>query len=162
MHLGGLATTTELPSKCGSLLVWDNASNEDLQRYSRLVCQRLDDLTLPDSIVYCTNPSCQNHQQTLDVYCNAICECLIYSAKDCIPVHQRRRVAGWNDSASFLKQHASFWHQIWTECGSPSVGVVAQIKKKAKLCYKAKQGGKKGSRVISAARRWVMLWLKID
>ena len=68
------------------------------------------------------------HQQTLDAYCNAICECLIHSAKDCIPV-QRKCVAGWNDSASFLKQQASFWHQIWTECGSPSVGVVAQMSK---------------------------------
>ena len=128
LHLGGLATTNEMPSKCGSLIVWDNASNEDL-RYSRLVCQRLDDLTLPDSIVYCINPSCQKHQQTLDVYCNAFCECLIHSAKDCIPVHQHKHVAGWNDSTSFLKQQASFWHQIWTECGSPSVGVVAQINK---------------------------------
>ena len=59
-------TTTEMPSKCGSLIVWDNASNEDLQCYMlfRLVCQRLDDLTLADSIVYCINPSCQKHQQT--------------------------------------------------------------------------------------------------
>ena len=95
LHLGRLATTTELPSKCGSLIVWDNACNEHLQRYSRLVCQWLDDFTLPDSIVYCTNPSCQNHQQTLDAYCNAIYECLIHSAKDCIPVHQCRRVAAW-------------------------------------------------------------------
>ena len=62
---------------------------------------------------------------------------IIHSAKDCIPVHQHKCVAGWNDSASFLKQQASFWHQIWTECGSPSAGIVAQIKKKAKLCYKA-------------------------
>ena len=59
LHLGGLATTTEMPSKCESLIVWDNASNEDLQCYSRLVCQRLDDLTSADSIVYCINPSCQ-------------------------------------------------------------------------------------------------------
>ena len=55
LHLGGLATTTALQSKYGSLIVWDNASNEDLQHYSRLVCQRLDDLTLADSIVYCIN-----------------------------------------------------------------------------------------------------------
>ena len=85
--LGGLATTTDLSSKSGSLIVWDNASNEDLHNYSMLVCQRLDYPTLPDSVVYCTNPSCQNHQQTLDSYCNAVCECLIHFAKDCIPVH---------------------------------------------------------------------------
>ena len=30
LHLGRLATTTEMPPKCGSLIVWDNASNEDL------------------------------------------------------------------------------------------------------------------------------------
>ena len=42
LHLGGLATTTEMPSKCGSLIVWNNTSNDDLQRYSRLICLRLD------------------------------------------------------------------------------------------------------------------------
>ena len=137
LHLGGLATTTEMPSKCGSLIVWDNASNEYLQRYSRLVCQRLDDLTLADSIVYRVDPSCQKHQ---DAYCNAICECLCQGLYSCsINVS----VAGWNDSASFLKQQASLWHQIWTECRSPSVGVVAQIKKKEKL--RLKQGGKEAA-----------------
>ena len=39
LHLGGLATTTEMPSKCGTLIVWNNASNEDLRPYSRLVRQ---------------------------------------------------------------------------------------------------------------------------
>ena len=87
--------------------------------------------------MYCTNPSCQNHQQTLDVYCKAICECRIHSAKDCIPVHHAGVLLGGMIS-SFLKQQTnSYWHQIWMECGSPSVGVVAQIKKKAKLRYKA-------------------------
>ena len=50
-------------------------------------------------------PSCQNHQQTLGSYCNATCESLIHSAKDCIPVHLCRHVPEWNDSAeiaSFL------------------------------------------------------------
>ena len=44
------------------------------------------------------------------IVANAICECLIHSAKDCIPVHQHKRVAGWNDSASFLKQFKYHGH----------------------------------------------------
>ena len=56
----------------------------------------------------------------------------------CIPTTTVcKRVAGWNDSARLLKRQASFWHQLWVDCGSPSAGVTAEIKKKTKQRYKA-------------------------
>ena len=48
-----------------------------------------------------------------------------------------RLVTGWNESACLLKQQAFFWHQLWVDCGCPSVGVTATIRKKTKQCYKA-------------------------
>lgn len=70
-------------------------------------CQRLDYATLPDSIVYCANPSCQNYQQTLDSYCKAICECLyqgLYSClQACYLVGGIKQLAFWTSAS---------WHQI--------------------------------------------------
>ena len=50
----------------------------------------------------------------------------------CIPDNLRHKhVAGWNESACF------FWHQLWVDCGCPSAGVTATIRKRTKQRYKA-------------------------
>jgi len=72
-------------------------------------------------------------QHDLDTHCKAICDCLVQSANECIPGNSHhKRVAGWNESACLFKQQASFWHQLWVDCGYPSGGVVTAIRKKAK------------------------------
>ena len=139
LHLVGMNTHIDRPTKRKISIVWDKASNEDLQRYSELVNHRLQDISLPDDIVNCTEPLCHNHQHDLDTHCKAICDCLVQSANECIPGNlHHKRVAGWNESACLLKQQASFWHQLWVDCGYPSGGVVTAIRKKAKQRYKAK------------------------
>ena len=88
--------------------------------------------------MHCTEPICHNHQHELDTHCKAICDCLVQSANVYIPSDLHcKRVAGWNESACLLKQQASFWHQLWVDCGCPSVGVTATIRKKTKQQYKA-------------------------
>lgn len=74
-------------------------------------------------------PSCQNHQQTLRSYCNATCESLIHSAKDCIPVHLCRHVPEWNDSAEI----ASFL--LTSDMDSACMGL--HLLGKVKKCYEA-------------------------
>ena len=41
------------------------------------------------------------------------------------------------------------------------LGLLPKLERKQNHIVRLKQGGEKGSRVISAARRWVMLWLRI-
>ena len=43
-----------------------------------------------------------------------------------------RRLPGWNDGARALKSKANFWHRAWLEAGSPSAGVLTELRKKAK------------------------------
>ena len=106
-----------------SSIVWDKASNKDLQRYASQANSKLEELSISDEVLQCTDPLCQKHKPVLDSYCHAICDCLIQSAKDCIPTTTaRKRVAGWNASACLLKRQASFWHQLWVRCGLPSTG----------------------------------------
>ena len=38
--------------------------------------------------------------------------------------------------ACMLKSKANFWHNIWREAGSPTTGVLFQIKKSSKSRYK--------------------------
>ena len=121
-----------------SSIVWNKASNEDLQRYTSLVYSRLDKLSTPDDVLFCTNPLGQEHKSAMDCYCQSICDCLIESAEMCVPTTTvSKRVARWNVSARLLKHQASFWHQLWVDCGSLSAGVTAEIKKKTKQRYKA-------------------------
>ena len=101
---------------------------------------KLKELSIPDNVYYCTDPFCREHKPVLNTYCQAICDCLIQSAKDCIPsTSVRKQVSGWSASACMLKHQASFWHKLWIDCGSPSAGVVAEIncKKRAKQWYKS-------------------------
>ena len=37
-------------------------------------------------------------------------------------------IVAWNESAC-LRQQASFWRQLWLDCGCPSVGVTATIRR---------------------------------
>ena len=138
LHLAEVITHIDRPTKRKISIVWNKVSNEDLQRYSELVNHRLQDISLPDDIVHCTEPFCLNHQHDLDIHCKAICNCLVQSANVCIPGNSHhKRVAGWNESACFLKQQASSWHQLWVDCGCPSARVTATIKKRTKQRYKA-------------------------
>ena len=104
LHLAELITHTDRPTQRKISIVWNKASNEDLQRYSELVNHRLQDISLSDDIVHCTEPFCHKHQHDLDTHCKAICDCLVQSANICIPDNSHHKcVAGWNEPACFLK-----------------------------------------------------------
>ena len=45
-------------------------------------------------------------------------------------------IPGWNRKANKLKESARFWHQLWTDSGCPSSGVLFQIKRNAKHRFK--------------------------
>ena len=113
-------------------IVWNKASNEDLQRYSEVVNHRLQDISLPDDIVHCTEPFATTTNMIWILIARQFVIALL-SLQMCVFLHCKR-VAGWNESACLLKQQASFWHQL---CGCPSVGVTATIRKKTKQHYKA-------------------------
>ena len=45
-------------------------------------------------------------------------------------------VPGWNDATKHLKTKVSFWHKLWCDAGSPSAGVLHQLKLATKRRYK--------------------------
>ena len=73
----------------------------------------------------------------MDKFCDDLACCLDHAARKTLPLtHPTSTVAGWNHSARGLKEKANFWHRVWKQAGSPSAGVLHQLKKLARSRYK--------------------------
>ena len=94
--------------------------------------------TLPSDLVLCSDPSCLKHCSSLDFYCSTLLHCISDAAQLTLPVTSNfsPRIAGWNAAARLFKSKANFWHKVWRDAGSPSTGVLLQIKKASKRRYK--------------------------
>ena len=83
----------------------------------------------PLQALYCTNPNCTIHRQSLETYCKSLCKTLKDSAELTLPLsRQGHIIPGWNNAAALLKSKANFWHKVWKEAGSPCSGVLFDIK----------------------------------
>ena len=116
---------------------WSKATSTHIQYY----CDRLSSWvdTLPSDIINCVAADCTQHQTMLDIYAQSLISSMLQSASECFPTltsKPRRRLAGWNDSASLLKESTNFWYKVWKEAGCPKSGVLFQIKKCTKTRYK--------------------------
>lgn len=122
-------------------VVWSKASPDDISRYRDFVSSSLAVLgdRLSDDVVFCCNPSCTVHQHILDEICLQLVNCLERAAHFSIPstdISQRRRVAGWSQFVKPELKHSQWWHRLWVEAGSPTAGVLFQLKKLAHRRYK--------------------------
>ena len=58
------------------------------------------------------------------------------SADRTIPKCGGKRLAGWNEEVRPFKDKSILWNKIWREAGCPSVGILSQLRKRAKSRYK--------------------------
>ena len=73
----------------------------------------------------------------MDKFCHDLTNCLDDAARKTLPLNQpTRSIAGWNSSAREFKEKANFWHRVWKQAGSPSAGVLHQLKKSSRSRYK--------------------------
>ena len=93
LQFGAMSPNRAIKLECVSSIVWDKASVEDVH-YASLVDMKLKEL----SILHCADPQfCQEHKPVLNTSCHAICDCLIQSAKHCIPITSAcKQVARWS------------------------------------------------------------------
>ena len=114
---------------------WHKATDEDITFYCDLVSSDLPNL--PDSVVDCSDPHCISHRTLIDKVCHNLTNCLYNSALKSIPLAcQSKTTPGWNSSVNSLKRKANFWHSVWKQAGSPTAGVLHQIKKSSRNRYK--------------------------
>jgi len=55
-----------------------------------------------------------------------------------------------------LKHQAFFLHQLWIVSGSPSAGVIAEIKKRAKRRYNSNHNDLRGDKAVFVVKVWVI------
>lgn len=115
----------------------------------------------PVDITDCLNPLCTLHHSSLDLFCDNLARCLYDCAEVTIPKsHPSHSVPGWNSSARLLKEKANFWHVVWKQAGSPSAGVLHQLKKSARSRYKYEVRRLK-CREHHIRRKWQLLLLHL-
>ena len=94
--------------------------------------------TLPAEAAACSVVGCTDHTAVLDTYVDSLYHCLHDCALRTLPKVRASSscVPGWNRTARLLKDKANFWFSVWKSAGSPSNGVLHQIKKSSKSRYK--------------------------
>ena len=90
----------------------------------------------------CHNVKCINkrHAEELDKYTNDITQACLTAAYCSIPTTGagsggQRRVPGWAEYVAPARDESLFWHKIWTDCGRPRSGVVADCMRRTRLAY---------------------------
>ena len=112
---------------------WDLVTDQHVQNFCSLLASRLP--LLPEDAVSCVDPSCTSHSGAISDFLCSLLECISAAAAETLPLvtsFRSRRLPGWNDGARALKSKANFWHRVWLEAGSPSAGVLTELRKKAK------------------------------
>ena len=116
-------------------IAWHAVTPELAASYCSLLSSRLP--PFPACVRDCCDPTCTQHHAFLDGFCEQLSRCILDCALVVFPkVRQSSSVPGWNNSARLLKEKANFWYTVWCEAGSPSVGVLHQLKRTAKSRYK--------------------------
>ena len=94
---------------------------------------------MPNNVVLCCEPSCTTHQDLLEGVCIKLVCSLKAAAESSIPRSgQRRRtgVAGWSQFIKSELEASRWWYKLWIDAGSPSAGVLFQLKKRTYRRYK--------------------------
>ena len=119
-----------------SKVAWHRATSDQVSDYCTLVAESLP--SFPVEVTSCLEAGCSQHLADLDAYIESLFECLSVCAHRTLPRvrSSSSRVPGWNRSARSLKDKADFWYNIWKSAGSPTSGVLYQIKRSSKSRYK--------------------------
>ena len=117
-------------------IAWHKVTEFNLTCFRNLISSSLP--SLPPDLISCSNLSCMLHQSLLDQLCSSLLACISQAAIQSLPLVKCRSSAipEWNEAARSLKSKASFWHKAWLEAGSPSAGILHQIKLASKCRYK--------------------------
>ena len=108
-----------------------------------MLSSKLNSIKLPHSALWCSNVCCTSteHIHSLNEYANDIAAACLISADTAIPVSgcrgARGCIPGWTEFIAPLQTNSLCWHNIWTDCGRPHNGIVADIMRKTRAQYHA-------------------------
>ena len=119
---------------------WYKADERDINSYKTALVNHLALIAVPVEAAICRNVMCTDpsHVSGINMYANQIIEACISATAVAIPktcMHDPKRVPGWSEYVEPTRQKSLFWHRMWSDCGRPRSGLVADIMRRTRACY---------------------------
>ena len=133
-----LANTATCYNDSNNYLNWDKASQENIQSYKTLLDSYLNNFSIPETVLTCSDFSCKDHNDTIMDKLEDFMDILILCANESIPSRKATNkpgIPGWNSFVQPFKDKSIFWHNVWKNAGSPPVGQLAEYRKFARSKY---------------------------
>ena len=118
---------------------WSNANGEDICDFKLNLDNHLSKIDVPLNSVICNDFSCSDHyDEFLKFHFDIIDACArstIESIGKCKIKNPENKLIGWNKLVRPYKDSAILWHKIWKDSGSPSSGIIFDIRKNTRSKY---------------------------
>ena len=125
--------------KCGESVCWNKARYKHIENYKVTLDQRLDEIDIPWDALHCKDVFCTAHVRELNDFYDKIINGYIIAGKECIPstshVKKQASVPGWSMFVEDKRKSCILWHKIWKETGSPSSGVLYELRRHTRSQY---------------------------
>ena len=127
---------------------WKRASQEEKQNFKNLLEDRLNSLTIPQSVLECRDVKCRDttHRVELDSFAMDLLETLQEIAETSLPMpavgenskakgQSNGVIPGWKEAVKPFKDKAYFWHQVWVSLGRPINTEIHKVMRRSKNKY---------------------------
>ena len=121
---------------------------EEKQNFKNLLEDRLNSLTIPQSVLECRDVKCRDttHRVELDSFAMDLLETLQEIAETSLPMpavgenskakgKSNGVIPGWKEAVKPFKDKAYFWHQVWVSLGRPINTEIHKVMKRSKNKY---------------------------
>ena len=129
------------PNPCQYRVIkWENATEENIRNYKKLLDYYLRLYDLPLSVINCNNFQCGCHNDIIIEKVDEIIDIMTLCAELTIPTQNvnsngKGGIPGWNDFVKPYKDKSIFWNELWVSDGKPVSGVLFDLRKFARSKY---------------------------
>ena len=120
---------------------WFRAKSVHIDHYKSVLQSVLNKIVIPHDLCLCHDVHCckADHVASLDEYVAQLTDACLKSAE--VAIHFTRPsgyngcIPGWSEVVAPLRDQSLFWHNLWSDCGRPHQGLVADIMRKIRARY---------------------------
>ena len=122
-------------------LLWNTVTQHELNLYQNTIDKKLNNVSMLKDVFSCHNFCCTNsgHINHLKTLYNDLKQIMLDAGNACIPntlpKTQVKAKPGWNSYVEDYRCTSLLWHKIWSDCGKPRTGTVADIMRKTRANY---------------------------
>ena len=135
----------KLPVSDKYVVCWSSATHENRVEYRNVLYDLLLSLDLDHEIINCSDFQCKNTKhyeyfmtllsRIIDMIRLATFATIPTKLRNCNKNNKSKVFMGWNTYVKNYRMKSVFWHNIWKECGRPSNGYIADIRRKTRKDY---------------------------